>query len=253
MNTKRIDVHLLPDLLGQVDLKGTVAAVIDVLRATTTITHAVASGVRCVVPCLTIEEARDRSSKLPGSLLGGERGGQKIPGFDLGNSPMEYDRATVEGKTLFFTTTNGTKAMQACRTADQVLVAAFVNLSAVCRELAQHAHVHLICAGTNGEITREDVLLAGAIVDQLGVDASSDLQCNDQAQIAADAWQVAKTGLTSMGLAQRLRLSRGGRNVLQIGLEDDIDIAATLDKFDLVPQLDTEAWEIKALPGPTDI
>ncbi|WP_233200212.1 2-phosphosulfolactate phosphatase [Blastopirellula marina] len=245
MRTQRIDVYLLPALLGSADLSGTVAVVIDVLRATTTITHALANGAECVVPCQTIEEAQALRTDHPAALLGGERGGKKIPGFDLGNSPAEYSREVVAGKKVLFTTTNGTKAMQACRAADEIWIASFVNLTAVCNRLTEHPQIHIVCAGTDGEITREDVLLAGAIVDHLSTDAPSPIELNDQAQIATDAWQEAKQGLTSVSLAERLKMSRGGRNVLRIGLENDIEIAATVDKFELVPRLNPRTWEIR--------
>ncbi len=244
MKTKRIDVYLLPALMGEADLSGTVAVVIDVLRATTTITHAIAHGADCVLPQLTIEDARQQHTSNPVALLGGERGGERIDGFDLGNSPNEYSSDVVSGKQILFTTTNGTKAMQACRAAETIFLAAFVNLTPLCNELAEHEVIQIVCAGTEGEITREDVLLAGAIVDHLTADAQP-IERNDQAQIATDAWQEAKSGLTATSLAQRLKRSRGGRNVLRIGLEADIEIAATLDKFDVVPQLDPKSWEIR--------
>ncbi|GAA4425629.1 2-phosphosulfolactate phosphatase [Bremerella cremea] len=245
MKTKRIDVYLLPALMGEADLSQGVAVVIDVLRATTTIVHAVANGADYVMPQLTIEEAREQKTQLPTALLGGERGGQKIEGFDLGNSPAEYPAQRVKGRPIIFTTTNGTKAMQACKSARDIFIAAFVNLTALCNELAEHEHIHIVCAGTEGEITREDVLLAGAIVDHLSLGRLESIELNDQAQIAADAWREAKTGLTMSTLAERLKRSRGGRNVLRIGLEADIEIAATLDKFDVVPHLDTTSWKIR--------
>lgn len=245
MKTKRIDVFLLPALLGETDLTGGVAVVIDVLRATTTITHAIAHGADCVVPLLSVDETKEQGTHYPSALLGGERGGQKIEGFDLGNSPAEYPASVVGGKKILFTTTNGTKAMQACRAASEIYIAAFVNLTALCNQLADYPHIDIVCAGTEGEITREDVLLAGAIVDLLSADAAEPLQLNDQAQIAVDAWLEAKHGLTTVTLADRLKQSRGGRNVLRLGQENDIDIAATLDKFTVVPKLDTQTWEIR--------
>ncbi|MHC2067594.1 2-phosphosulfolactate phosphatase [Bremerella sp. T1] len=245
VKTQRIDVYLLPSLLGATELAGSVAVVIDVLRATTTIAHAIANGAECVIPCLTIDEAKEQGSQLPDALLGGERGGQKIEGFDLGNSPAEYPADVVRGKKIIFTTTNGTKAMNACALADEIFIAAFVNLTAVCNALSEHHHVQIVCAGTEGEVTREDVLLAGAIVDQLNAGATEPLPINDQAQIALDAWQEAKVGLTATTLADRLKQSRGGRNVLRLGQENDIDIAATLDKLNVVPQLNPITWEIR--------
>src|SRR5262245_6050961 len=143
---RQIDVYLLPALVEPAELAGKTAVVIDVLRATTTIIHALAHGATQVVPCLEVEEAVERASSLARDkqaetlvLRGGERGGRQITGFELGNSPAEYSREVVAGKTVVFTTTNGTRAMQRCREARRVLVGAFVNFSAVCRELADQS------------------------------------------------------------------------------------------------------------------
>jgi len=243
---RQIDVYLLPALVEPAELAGKVAVVIDVLRATTTIVHALASGAREVVPCLEVEQAsalaRDEQARTL-VLRGGERGGKQIPGFDLGNSPAEYSRDIVAGKTIAFTTTNGTRAMQRCRLARRVLIGAFVNFSAVCRELATESEIALVCAGTDGHVTREDALLAGAIV----VDIAGGGLCrlNDQAQIAADAWQTAVRGLTDRPLGVLFTGSRGGRNLIEIGQENDIEIAAQIDRFDIVPELDLATWRIR--------
>ena len=246
----QIDVYLLPALVEPAELAGKTAVVIDVLRATTTIIHALASGAAQVVPCLEVEDAVERASSLAqgeqaGTLVlrGGERGGKPIPGFELGNSPAEYSRETVGGKTVFFTTTNGTRAMQRCRLARRVLIGAFVNFSAVCRELASESQIALVCSGTDGHVTREDTLLAGALVTDLARDGSWRL--NDQAEIAADSWQTAVRLLTDRPLGILLRGSRGGRNLIEIGQENDIDLAAQIDKFDIVPELDLAAWRIR--------
>ena len=149
----------------------------------------------------------------------------------------------MAGKTIAFTTTNGTRAMQRCRLARRVLIGAFVNFSAVCRELAAEPQVALVCAGTDGHVTREDALLAGAIV--VDVAGGGLFRLNDQAQIAADAWQTAVRGLTDRPLGVLLTGSRGGRNLIEIGQEDDIEIAAQIDRFDIVPELDLATWRIR--------
>jgi 2-phosphosulfolactate phosphatase len=261
-SARQIDVYLLPALVEPAEFAGKVAVVIDVLRATTTIVHALANGATQVVPCLEVTEAVEQASSLAIAkdggqagtpiLRGGERGGKQIPGFDLGNSPAEYSREVVGGKTVVFTTTNGTRAMQRCRLARRVLIGAFVNFSAVCRELAGEERIALVCAGTDGHVTREDTLLAGAIVEDLvgsaaphGAHAPRSPLLNDQAEIAADAWLTAVRGLTDRPLGIMLRDSRGGRNLIEIGQENDIEIAAQLDKFDLVPELDLVTWRIR--------
>jgi 2-phosphosulfolactate phosphatase len=125
-------VHLLPSLMEPAKLGGTIAVVIDVLRASTTIAHALAAGAEGVYPCEEVEEARHVAAAHPRQpcILGGERGGRRIAGFDLDNSPAAYTPAAVAGKPVVFTTTNGTRALLQAATADRVLLAAFVNLSA---------------------------------------------------------------------------------------------------------------------------
>jgi 2-phosphosulfolactate phosphatase len=166
-----------------------------------------------------------------------------IPGFDLGNSPAEYTRERVAGKAVVFTTTNGTRALKRCHAARRVLIGAFVNFSAVCRELADEQQIALVCAGTDGHVTREDALLAGSIVDDLA--RSKKCRLNDQAEIAADAWQTSVRLLTDRPLGIMLRDSRGGRNLIDTGQENDIDLAAQIDKFDILPELDLATWRIR--------
>lgn len=248
MSKSTISVHLLPCLVEPEALAGKAVVVIDVLRATTTIVHALGAGATAVVPCLEIAEARQKQNEAGGGLLGGERGGVRIEGFDLGNSPTEYTPTRVGGKTIFFTTTNGTKAMLRCRLASKVWMGSFVNLSAVCHELASETQIDIVCAGTDGQVTREDVLVAGAIVDELSrLAPSAGWVLNDQADIAADAWRLLVRNLAERGpLSQAMRESRGGRNLIELGQQDDIDIAAQIDKFTIAPQLDLIRWRIEA-------
>jgi 2-phosphosulfolactate phosphatase len=243
-SVRQIDVYMLPDLVEPAALAGTTAVVIDVLRATTTVIHALAAGAMEVAPCLEVSEAQRLASELgPQAILGGERGGLAIPGFDLGNSPAEYMTEKVAGRTVVFTTTNGTRALLRCKAARRVLIGAFVNFSAVCRELAGEESIALVCAGTAGEVTREDTLLAGALTDDLA--RSRKCTLNDQAEIAADAWRTAVRLLTDRPLGITLRASRGGRNLIDTGQANDIDLAAQIDRFDIVPELDLAAWRIK--------
>jgi 2-phosphosulfolactate phosphatase len=165
-----LHVHLLPSLVPEGRLKGGVAVVIDVLRATTTIVHALAAGCSCIRPCCEVEEAKKMADGMRAGrvILAGERGGEKIPGFDRGNSPREFTRSNSEGLTLVFTTTNGTRAMLRAAEADRAILAAFVNFSAVCEQVrADKRPLHIICAGTDGEPSVEDAVLAGAFVDFL--------------------------------------------------------------------------------------
>lgn len=243
---KTVNVHFLPDLIPQELLSDRTVVVIDVLRATTTIAHALAAGAKCVIPCLEVAEVRQRKPEVDGDVvLGGERGGVKIEGFDLGNSPAEYTPESVGGKTLLFTTTNGTRAMKRAAGASQVLLASFANFSAVCDRLSRERRIDILCAGTRQEVTREDVLLAGAIVDDL-LQSSDAISMNDQALLAADSWSRFRQDLADheTPLHESLRRSKGGRNLIKIGMERDIEIAAQIDSLTVVPELDLKTWRI---------
>ncbi len=157
-------VHWLPTLFVPEDLRGGVAVVIDVLRASTTMSQALFAEANAVIPCGEVAEAQERAANLPGGsfLLGGERGGVKIPGFDLGNSPAEYTPERVAGRTIVFSTTNGTRALKRCEQADQILIGCFANLDAVAKAVGKTGlPAHLVCAGTDGVLSAEDVLCAG--------------------------------------------------------------------------------------------
>jgi 2-phosphosulfolactate phosphatase len=243
---KHVFAHFLPALTEQQFLAGDTVVVIDVLRASTTIAFALAAGAKEVIPCLQLPDARELKCKLgTDALLGGERDGVKIEGFDLGNSPREYLPEVVEGKTIVFTTTNGTKALQACVGAGRVLIGGFVNLSTVSAAISADERVHLLCAGTGDQITREDVLLAGALAEQIYVEHVS-ARLNDQALLAIDAWQAATGGVRDPQLIARcLKASQGGRNLEAIGLAGDIRIAAAVDALQVLPQLDRARWSIR--------
>ena len=243
-----VNVHLLPTLTTRQQLAGKTVIVIDVLRASTTIVHALAAGALEIIPCLEVDEAREiaRHSKLP-TVLGGEREGLKIEGFDFGNSPQEYVPENVAGKRIVFTTTNGTRALLQCRSARRVVIGAFVNLSTVCSSVGDEPAIDLLCAGTSKEISREDVLLAGAIAEQLEQTRETDAVLNDQALLAVGAWRSIQEGRRgSAGLANALAMSRGARNLVAIGQQRDIEIAARTDQFEIVPELDLESWQIRA-------
>jgi len=248
-------VHFLPELVEPAELAGNRCVVIDVLRATTTMVSALAAGARAVVPCLTVEDARRLASTFPPDkvVLGGERGGLPIEGFDLGNSPTEYTREAVGDKTVVLTTTNGTKALLHCQVASEIVIAAFVNLSAVCEHLMTSADaatmdVEVVCAGTELQVTWDDVLLAGAVTERLA--SGGKWQLDDQAAIARDAWLAISEsagGRLTDRLTAALRKSRGGRNLVRIGMQSDITLAADVDRFAIVPRFDATANRIEAI------
>lgn len=252
-----VHVHLIPSLIPPGALKGGVAVVLDVLRATTVMVHALDSGCEAIIPCLEIDDARRAAASLPPgtALLGGERGGLPIEGFDLGNSPGDYTPEVCRGKTLVMTTTNGTRAILASLEAERVLIGAFVNLQATVRTLSTELRrtpgraVHIVCSGTEGRISLEDSLLAGALATHLAEVSVETWEQeaplgNDEAVIVALQWLAAEQFQTRRPLARLLSLGAGGRNVHRIGLSHDVEDATRTDRFDLVPELGRDPLRI---------
>lgn len=246
MQEVRIALH--PSVLEPAALTGTVAVVIDVLRATTTIVHALAAGATSVIPCSEVEEAFANREDVGAErcVLGGERHGLLIDGFDLDNSPFSYTPQTVGGKTVVFTTTNGTRALAAARPAERVLIGAFVNRQALVSELKRDGRpVWLVCAGTDGLVTGEDVLFAGAIATDLTGPWHSPIPAGvaevERLPLAASAIEFAKRiyrghGTPKSARLQAMRESAGGLNLLANGFDRDIERAAEDSIFDIVPE-----------------
>jgi 2-phosphosulfolactate phosphatase len=268
-------VHLLPSLIPPRALRGGVAIVIDVLRATTVMVHALASGCQAIMPCLEIEEARALAESLgrDRTILAGERRGEPIEGFDLGNSPSTFTPEVCAGKTVVMTTTNGTKAILACLEAERVLVAGFVNRSAtIGAASATGLPMHFVCSGTDGMVSLEDSLLAGYFCE-IGRDFAIEI-ANDSARIAlaygreeikgwfdrstelVDAYKIGPAServerirsLFSNRIADVIRQGRGGRRNLELGLDSDIRDAARLDRFDIVAELQRDPIRIVRSP-----
>jgi 2-phosphosulfolactate phosphatase len=236
---RKVYVHLLPALFEPDDVRGGIAVIIDVLRASTTITHALINGASRVIPCGEVEEAHQISRQSPSErvLLGGEREGLLIGGFDLDNNPFAYSSEVVQGKTIVFTTTNGTRALLRSALADRILIGAFVNLQAVVNVLSADSRpIHLVCAGTKGKICVEDALCAGAIVDRLlattGADGSQ--WTDDQLRLALDLYR--QESATAETFRQAMRSGYGGRNCMRLGFEDQIERAGSCDLFSVVPE-----------------
>ena len=230
---------------------------IDVLRASTTMITALARGAGQILPAADVSEARRRAADIgAAAVLGGERGGTRIAGFDLGNSPAEYTADRVAGRTVVITTTNGTAALAACVATREVLVGAIVNRAAVAaaaRRLAAvegTGAVHLVCAGTDGVVTAEDVLAAGAILDAAARPprAAGD-ELDPAARAARDAFRAlvaAHSDQLPAALGREFAAAPGGANLVALGMAADIVAAAQLDALDVVPRLDRGSGMLRA-------
>jgi 2-phosphosulfolactate phosphatase len=237
-----IHVFLSPRLFAPDDVAGGSVVVIDQLRASTTIAQALEAGAAAIVPCEEVEDARRISETLPGSLLGGERGGLRIPGFHLGNSPSEYVPRAVAGRVIVFTTTNGTQALRRAAPASRAAVGSLANRSAVAAWAADDQPLYLVCAGIRGSVCAEDVIAAGAIAAVL-VERGASI-ADDAGALAVAAWDAVAQRRES--ITDALRASRGGRHLARVGLEADIELCSTVDALRVVPVRDGRGWLVAA-------
>lgn len=229
------------NMLGTRDLSGSVCVVFDVLRATSVMVKALSEGAEGIIPVGTIQEAVALHHNKPRLVLAGERHGLRIMAdqsggvsFQLGNSPREFTREKVGGKTIVTTTTNGTRALQACRGASEVLVASFLNLDVVAWYLAQEKERSLVivCSGTGEEAAYEDTLGAGALCSAL-VENGFDGRVTDSARIALAVYQQEQNDL--LGAMQRA--SNGARLLGIPELKDDVEFCLQRNAIPLLAHM----------------
>jgi 2-phosphosulfolactate phosphatase len=208
-------VIMLPSLLTTDDLQGRVVVVFDVLRATTTMAAALQAGAREIRIFDSLDKAQQAWKLFQGSkLLAGEKNCLPPPGFDMGNSPGDFTPGRCQDRTIFMSTTNGTRALVAARQASLLLAGAVVNASATARAILDFQQpVTLLCAGTDGKIALEDLHGAGVVMEEIGI--SNLLLENDEAYLAFQQSLSDPTG-------DRLYISQGGKNILRARLDQDI-------------------------------
>lgn len=234
-----INVLLTPAELPKSSQNGErVAIVIDVLRASTTICVAISSGAQAILPSPSVEEAAELFQALPRSirLLGGERHGIRQPGFDVGNSPLEYLPDVVEGKIISFTTSNGTQALHFVREADSIYIGSFMNMQSLASYIAdKHTSpdldVTIICAGSNGHFSLEDAVCAGGYAGYLQA-FMQEAVLTDSAVAAEQLFSVYTEDLLDF-----LHNTSHGKYLDSLGFSDDIECAADLNSLDVVPVL----------------
>ena len=247
-------VHHRPADADPERFENRLVVVVDLIRATTTICYALAAGAQGVLPVQSVEEAQaEFAQRDPSStLLGGERGGWRVPGFHLGNSPREYHPQQVAGRTVIFTTTNGTRAMLLGLRAARVLLASFVNFSVVVeqmrKELCRQGEVHVLCAGVEGQEALEDTLMAGALVQGCVAQGQWPDHWPACTRWALAAWEQAarealgRAGLwpwqpaDSQALAEFLaQATPGGARLKAVGLAHDLPWCTRLDHLQVLP------------------
>jgi 2-phosphosulfolactate phosphatase len=231
----RIDVVFgIPQLSTQ-EMQGRVVAVIDVLRASTTIAVGLSNGARAIIPMESSDDAVTRSKQFErGAVrLAGERRMLKMEGFDLGNSPTEHSGEAVEGKTVLLSTTNGTKALLAVQGARDVVVASYVNLTGVTTMLRTAlrggADIAIICAGHERQFALEDAACAGRYVHHIAKRLSG-IELNDAAMAATLLDRKHGDNLTRL-----FNSAAHGRALAAAGFEGDLAVCAAVDSYPVIP------------------
>ena len=228
-----LETLFIPEEIKNTELAGKLVVIIDVLRASSTIITALANGCRGFIPILSPDQAKKKAQQFEKErvLLGGEREGIKIEGFDLGNSPREYKRETVKDKIIIFSTTNGVKTLEMVKGAYRIIIGSFLNLQAVCNYCINYkGDILLICAGKESRFSLEDTACAGILIDSLK-------------NVLSDTGQESDANLTAQLLYEKfgnnileiLRKSQHGRYLESIGLGEDLKFCSQLDFFHIVP------------------
>lgn len=217
---RKVEVCLSPELLHLYDLKGGTVVVVDILRATSCMTTALANGVSEIVPVSELSECK--KLKDNGYLTAAERNGEKVDGFDFGNSPYSYINEDVEGRKLAITTTNGTLSINKSKNADQIVIGSFLNLSNVANHLkAGENDVLILCAGWKGQVNLEDTMFAGAVVESLIGDFEVEF---DSTIIARNVYNASK-----QNKFEYLKNSSHFKRLSKMGIEKDIQFCMQED------------------------
>lgn len=226
-----IDVAFLPSELPS-DISSRTVIVIDVLRASSTIIFALGNGCRRIIPVEDVEKAREIAKGFSNDvLLGGERGGLKVEGFDLGNSPLEYHAKTVSGKIVVLTTTNGTQAIHVARNSKTLYVGAFLNISALARRILKIGDdVVILCAGRCRTFSLEDSVCAGMLVKRLSELGGKHVKMRDSALAARQLFESLDGDILEV-----FRMSEHGKLLLSLGMEKDLEFCSSMDACNVVP------------------
>lgn len=220
---------LSPRLLDIYDVSNSVVVIIDVFRATSTIATALYNGAARVIPVDSVEQCI-LIGKNTNGITAGERDGKVIPGLEYGNSPAEYPRSFIEGKTLVLTTTNGTKLLHMALNsgASEVVTGSFPNLSAVCTYLAgQEKNVILGCSAWKDKFNLEDAMFAGAVIQQ--VRDHFTIHC-DSSLMASDMYEMHKNNMHAF-----IRRTTHWHRLASYGLEKDLEYCVSIDSANILP------------------
>ena len=229
-----IDIQFLPSPPNLHLLSDRVIVVIDILRATSTMVHALSQGASEIIPVATVEKAFQMAKVFPRDsiILGGERESKKIQGFDLGNSPKEYVIEKVKGKKLILTTTNGTKAFHLVSLGKEILVGSFFNIGAIAKRcLELDPDLLIFPSGDEGNFSLEDTICGGMLIELIIKKSRKPISLTDASQCAQILYQRFEANLI-----KAFHLSSHGRELINRGFGDDLTYCAQIDITDIVPE-----------------
>jgi len=229
-----IDIQLVPSPPDSDILLDRTVVVIDVLRATSVMVHAMSQGVLEILPVAKVEEAFQMAKVFPrGSiLLGGERESKKIPGFDLGNSPKEYVAERVKGKKLILTTTNGTKAFHVVSSGREILVGSFFNIGVTAQRcLELNRDLLIFPSGDEGNFSLEDTICGGMLIELIMEKGGKRMALTDASHCAQILYQRFKANIL-----EAFHLSHHGKELMNRGFGEDLVYCAQIDITDIVPE-----------------
>lgn len=227
-----IDVIISADYIRDDIINNKTVVVIDMLRATSVITTAVMNGCKEVIPTLTIEEALKKRDEIgkENCILGGERKAVKIDGFDFSNSPLEYTEDKVKGKTIILSTTNGTRTLTSCLSAEKIYTGCILNGGAIAKKLVEENHdVVIVNSGTNGQFSMDDYICTGFILKEM-MNLTSKLYLSDIAKSAVKAYEFQPDILSYIKDARHYNV------MLNLNLQKDIKYCVQKNITKVVPQ-----------------
>lgn len=230
MNKPKIETCLSPALYPYYENKQAIVVIADILRATTSICEAFNNGAKSIIPVGSKDEAR--RYKNQGYIVAAERDGIKLDFADFGNSPFYFNRATVEGKSIVYSTTNGTHCINLAHDSYQVIAGSFLHLTALSQYVIKSGRdILILCAGWKNKVNLEDTLFAGALAG-LALQAGTHTTICDSTHAAIDLWQCAQPDPIAyiQKAAQRDRLRKNG-------LDDSIGFCMTQGYSTLIPVL----------------
>ncbi len=231
----RIDTVPLYNRISNSQLAASTVIVVDVLRASSSIITAVMNGAGRIIPASDPGEAAALALRLGAKdcVLAGERGGLRLPDFALGNSPAEFTAKAVRDKQVILSTTNGTEAINSVRSAKTALIGAMINRSAVAkRALEIGDDVLIVCAGTMGRISADDLCAAGAIAEAMNVAATKPLEATDFTMVCCMLYADWREGRADLSVTEHYS------RLVRLGLEEDVKYCFTPDVTDVVPVYD---------------